>query len=200
MRCLNHRDAYTGLNRCRGCSNYFCSICMQPGGLCGSCGANAPAQAAYAAPNPYSPPMAGGGGLAPPTDRPQALEPASRGLRWLGNIIDRLILYFVVIPLLGALFPGDQFFTRYFLAGLLYTAYEAILLTMRGQTVGKMICGTKVITPDDRPIDATAAWTRAIVRNVMDLFCVGLIDILFIFGQEKTCLHDRIAGTVVGKL
>jgi uncharacterized RDD family membrane protein YckC len=76
--------------------------------------------------------------------------------------------------------------------------YEALMLTARGQTLGKMALGIKVVTPQGGDIRGGHAWARAFSRSVMNaLYFVGLIDSLFIFSGRRRTLHDRIAQTVV---
>jgi len=41
------------------------------------------------------------------------------------------------------------------------------------------------------------SWVNGLIGLVVPFY--GLVDILFIFGSERRCLHDLIAGTVVVK-
>ena len=76
--------------------------------------------------------------------------------------------------------------------------YEALMLTTYGQTLGKMALGIKVVTPSGGDIRPGQAWVRAVSRSVMSfLYCVGLLDVLFIFSARHRTLHDRLAQTVV---
>jgi uncharacterized RDD family membrane protein YckC len=77
-------------------------------------------------------------------------------------------------------------------------AYEALMLSAYGQTLGKMALGVKVVTPAGGDIRPGQAWVRAGSRSVMGaLYCLGFIDILFIFSARHRTLHDRLAQTVV---
>jgi uncharacterized RDD family membrane protein YckC len=76
------------------------------------------------------------------------------------------------------------------------------LLTKRGQTVGKIIAGTRVISVDDSPAGFLRAvvlrvWPVEIVSRIPLLQLLVLPDVLLIFGESRRCLHDRIAGTKV---
>ena len=44
--------------------------------------------------------------------------------------------------------------------------YEGLMLSSRGQTLGKMAVGIKVVTPEGQEIGAGQAWSRALVRQV----------------------------------
>jgi uncharacterized RDD family membrane protein YckC len=76
--------------------------------------------------------------------------------------------------------------------------YEALMLTARGQTLGKMALGVKVVTAQGGDIRAGQAWARALSRSVMSaLYGLGFVDQLFIFTARRRTLHDRLARTVV---
>jgi uncharacterized RDD family membrane protein YckC len=74
-----------------------------------------------------------------------------------------------------------------------------ILITTRGQTVGKFLTCIRVVTVGGRlPGFVVGVVIRNWLRVLLGLIpFVGLIDILFIFGEDKRCLHDYIAGTRV---
>ena len=85
-------------------------------------------------------------------------------------------------------------------AGLIGMVYEALMLAARGQTLGKMALGIKVVTADGRPITSGQAWGRAAVRQGLGLLsCCGLlVDYLpAFFNDEKTTVHDMAAKTRV---
>ena len=75
--------------------------------------------------------------------------------------------------------------------------YEALMLTMRnGQTVGKLAFRLRVVRPDGSRITAAQAWGRAAMR--IALGCLLVIDFIpYFFTDEKTTLHDMVAGTRV---
>jgi hypothetical protein len=55
-----------------------------------------------------------------------------------------------------------------------------------------------VVTAEGNEITKSQAWTRALSRQLLGLVpCLGLIDYLVVFGQEKTCVHDIMAKTRV---
>ncbi|HEY3756378.1 MAG TPA: RDD family protein [Opitutaceae bacterium] len=82
---------------------------------------------------------------------------------------------------------------------------QLLLLSFRGQTVGKLLVRVRIVRfPDGAPAGFTRAWLLRSV--VMTLICevipiagnvIWLADILFIFRPDHRCLHDLLAGTIV---
>lgn len=77
--------------------------------------------------------------------------------------------------------------------------YQALMLSARGQTLGKMALSVKVVTRQGGNIRPGQAWARVLSDLVMGGFFypLGLIDALLIFSRRRRTLHDRLAGTVV---
>jgi uncharacterized RDD family membrane protein YckC len=75
--------------------------------------------------------------------------------------------------------------------------YEALMLTLKnGQTVGKMALRLRVVRPDGSPVRPGQAWGRAVMRLILGCFVV--VDYIpYFFTDEKTTLHDMVAGTRV---
>ena len=76
----------------------------------------------------------------------------------------------------------------------------AYLLTTRGQTPGKIALGIKIVNKDTHENGGFVpnVLKRAILNGFIGFIpFYALVDILFIFGEEKRCLHDMIAGTIV---
>ncbi|MFI5347568.1 MAG: RDD family protein [Elusimicrobiota bacterium] len=81
------------------------------------------------------------------------------------------------------------------------------LLSRRGQTLGKLIMGIRIVRTTDLK-------NGGFVKNVLERVAVGVLigmiprvgpfyalaDILFIFRRDRRCLHDLIAGTRVVKI
>jgi uncharacterized RDD family membrane protein YckC len=83
---------------------------------------------------------------------------------------------------------------------------QMYLLSTRGQSLGKKFVGVRIVKYADNanPGFVHACLLRAIVPALIGAvpFVGGLfsiIDICFIFGEERRCLHDLIAGTKVVK-
>ncbi len=75
--------------------------------------------------------------------------------------------------------------------------YEGLMLSLKnGQTVGKMALNLRVVRPDGSNITRGQAWGRAGIRVVLS--CLWIVDYLpAFFTDEKTALHDLVAGTRV---
>jgi uncharacterized RDD family membrane protein YckC len=83
-----------------------------------------------------------------------------------------------------------------FLVGV---TYQAWFLHWRGQTLGKMALGIKVVTPEGGPL----SWGKAITRPLAEILsgCLCLIGYLMvIWDGEKRALHDQLVGTRVVKV
>jgi uncharacterized RDD family membrane protein YckC len=65
-----------------------------------------------------------------------------------------------------------------------------------GQTIGKMVCGVRVIGDDGGGVDAAGA----VVRSLGWLLTAGTLGLLFVpalFHADRRAPHDRLAGTRV---
>jgi uncharacterized RDD family membrane protein YckC len=79
-----------------------------------------------------------------------------------------------------------------------------ILLTLRGQTLGKLLLGIQIMRSGD---DSRAGFLRAVLlRSLLPVFALFLphvgpflviADVLLIFRSDRRCLHDFIADTRV---
>ena len=80
---------------------------------------------------------------------------------------------------------------------LLSLAYEGLMLHFKnGQTLGKMALKVRVVRPDGTPISPGQAWGRVVMRTVLG--CLWIVDYIpAFFTNEKTTLHDMVAGTRV---
>lgn len=168
-------------------------------------------------PNPYASPMfvneqpaTGASG-----------ELASRGTRFLGSLIDGLIL----LPLyLGAGFALGIFLVSAgldpqsiefkiiavvvggILGVMVFLAVNGYLLATRGQTVGKMIMKTQIVSEGGELVPFgplilkryLPLWIITSIPYIGTLF--ALADSLAIFRENRKCLHDEIAGTKVIQL
>jgi uncharacterized RDD family membrane protein YckC len=90
---------------------------------------------------------------------------------------------------------------------LAWTVLTTILVARNGQTVGKKLVGIKVVRSDGSKAGINRlTWLRNVVNALPSLIpVVGLVagpvywivDSLFIFGDARQCVHDRIADTIV---
>jgi uncharacterized RDD family membrane protein YckC len=77
-----------------------------------------------------------------------------------------------------------------------YIGYFVVFETLwHGQTPGKRYAKIRVIREDGRNVGLQQSILRSLLRPIDDLFCVGLLLVLFT-AQEKR-LGDLVAGTIV---
>ena len=78
-------------------------------------------------------------------------------------------------------------------------------LIKNGQTIGKKIMNVKIVSMQRKQVGIVKLYT---LRYLVFSFAyqipavgplINLINVLFIFGKERRCIHDRIAGTFVIK-
>ncbi len=81
--------------------------------------------------------------------------------------------------------------------------YQLYLLYANGQTLGKKLLGIKIVRSDG---SRAGFWRIVLLRYLVPGvigaipfvgFLFGLADPLFIFGEEKRCIHDLFADTIV---
>ncbi len=133
---------------------------------------------------------------------------ADRGSRFVANLVDQLI---IIAPWLGGVLlavllgDGDSgISTLLSLLGLLamlgMAMYQVYLAAQTGQTIGKRMMGIRVVRTDGSPVDLVRIlFLRNLVPMVINAACgiFGLVDPLFIFSEDRRCLHDHIADTKV---
>lgn len=170
-------------------------------------------------PAPSSPPITVAsmmGGAAPVVPVVTAeLEPAGRGTRLLAQIIDGLTGGIMVLPGLALMLMGGQGRNNplaligvglIVLAVLALLVIQIYLLTTRGQTIGKKLMSVKIVVFDD---DSNPGFVKAVLLRLFVNGLIGavpfvgavysLVDICFIFRDDRRCIHDLIAGTKVVK-
>ncbi len=159
--------------------------------------------------NPYTPPNAD---ITSSDHAPGEL--ASRWKRFFGALIDGLLIGLVTLPLIfmtgyiDRAASGTQSFAEVILLAVLgivvFLAINAHLLKKKGQSVGKLLMGTQIVSVDSEQLlplgkligqRYVPLWLVSQVPGIGQL--AGLVNALFIFRDDKRCLHDLIAGTKV---
>jgi uncharacterized RDD family membrane protein YckC len=160
--------------------------------------------------NPYQPSSS----LGDRHSGPYAGELASLGKRFLGAFVDQMVyLVAIVVGFLPMLVLGNgngQEPTEGFIIGLLAVAgiallvptiINAVMITKSGQSIGKKAVGIRIVQDPDRQLPGfvkgvlVRSYVTALLTQVVPFF--GLIDVLFIFGEERKCVHDKMAHTIV---
>ena len=151
----------------------------------------------------------------PATTLPRTLPPntgvvdpgrlASRGSRLGAALIDSAVglvpmLFFVLaipfgeraVPFFGGLV---------FLGVLALLGVQLYLLTVSGQTIGKMLLNLRIVKIDtgENGGFVTNVLMRAFVNGIIGSIVpfYSLVDYCFIFRDDRRCIHDLIAGTTV---
>lgn len=135
---------------------------------------------------------------------------ASRGERLGAVIIDTAAYFVACIPLFltTTLADKDGFaanalsvLTLLLLVGVFI--YNLLLLRSNGQTIGKKVKKIKIVRTDGSEAGLGRIFgLRMLVPGMLGgIPYVGglftLINVLMIFGEERRCLHDQIADTIV---
>ena len=161
-------------------------------------------------PNPYAPPRAEVTDIFDPA---APLELADRGTRLAAFIVDGIImacmwyLPFLLAMVLGGAFGGNRTDGGVIVAGVLFASVGFAVwcwLTVRnvlanGQSIAKKMLGIKVVRTDGSPISlGRIFWLRNVVNGLLGAIPLyQLVDWLFIFGEPRQCLHDKLADTIV---
>lgn len=142
-------------------------------------------------------------------------ELASRWIRLVGAIIDGLISMAIIIPImfftgvLQQLYNTEQSLTFGVHVLLLVMGWgvflilNGYLLFNRGQTIGKLVVKTRIVDlngniPNFGKLLILRYFTLGLATQIPFIGSfVGLVDAIFIFGKERRCLHDYMAGTRV---
>lgn len=143
---------------------------------------------------------------------------ASLGARFNGALFDSIFGTFSLLPGFGVIFylvtqgassPQEDealAFLAFATLGagvLLLTAIQLTLLSLRGQTLGKKLAGTRIVYLDGSPPGFLGA---VLLRNFVPGLISGIpfvgglfaiVDVLWIFGDDTRRLADLIAGTKV---
>lgn len=190
MSCRNHADVLEGLRLCSRCMGTFCPDCLvdiQGRPYCATCKREQLLDVRSG------------------VDR-TTLQLAGIGKRFGAVFIDGLIinlpLYVIVfVFMFGAISEGGQPNPLLNFIGLPFAfvnlIYEGLMTQHKqGRTLGKMALKVRVVRPDGSQISAGQAWGRAAMRLLLG--CLWIVDYIpAFFTQEKTTLHDMIAGTRV---
>jgi uncharacterized RDD family membrane protein YckC len=157
--------------------------------------------------NVYSPP-------ASDLEVPAVDELASRWARLGGSLLDGIIMTIISAPVMYYTGFWDRAMSGnipisdtiiYGLFGLfVYLALNGYLLSKHGQTIGKRVVGTRIISTQTNEI--IPLWKVFFVRYLPVAVSgnipfagqiIVILDSLFIFRKDKRCIHDLITGTKV---
>ena len=163
--------------------------------------------------NPYAPPTAS---LERPAEEsPEArVQLAGRWARLWGALIDSVLGLVITLPVMFATGFWERAMAQTVSFGetvllgvvslVIFLAIHGYLLANHGQTIGKRLARTRIVSVKTGEI--LSLWEVFGLRYlpisvagqipVVGQFLV-LVDTLFIFRNDKRCIHDLIAGTRV---
>jgi len=134
---------------------------------------------------------------------------ASRRSRLVAVAIDLFATLLVLVPGCFLVFSGNDHKDipvgpLFMLGGvLILVCVQICLLLTQGQSIGKKVVGVRIIKQDG----GSPGFVGAVLLRVCVPWLIGaipyagqafaLVNLLFIFGEKRRCLHDRIAGTIV---
>jgi uncharacterized RDD family membrane protein YckC len=150
-------------------------------------------------------------------------SPVDRGTRLAARVIDSLIVLLTLAPaqvagwpqMLAMIRSGEHLSPFWWLgtgwleivtliAWLGLMAAQAYLITRTGQSIGKRFCRIRIVRWND---DGTAGFVRGVLLRMWLLEPLAfipfvgrflfLVDVIFIFRDDRRCLHDLVAGTKV---
>jgi uncharacterized RDD family membrane protein YckC len=135
---------------------------------------------------------------------------AERGTRLGAALVDGLLMVGAMLPGILLLVASD-FEEGTLVAGIALLAlcagglaiYQMVLISTRGQSIAKRWLGIRIVRLDGSPCGFVHGvllrqWAMAIIAQIPIVGGIAsIVDPLMIFGEERRCLHDQIAGTKV---
>ena len=160
--------------------------------------------------NVYAPPASN-------LEKPTVESPlASRWARLGGALIDGVLAILITFPLMyltgywEKAMAQEVGFADNLLMGVLglviFLLLHGYLLVNYGQTIGKKVIGTRIVSVDSNeilPLSKIFFLRYLPISVAAQIPGIGqllvIVDDLFIFRGDKRCVHDLIAGTKVVK-
>jgi uncharacterized RDD family membrane protein YckC len=140
--------------------------------------------------------------------------PADRVKRLVATLLDGLIFGVTAAMAFGAGFLSGAGFhwgvgllSGFGLMSIVWLGMlvcQCYLLAVRGQTIGKIVMGLRIVRFEDggnpgfvkAVLLRTFLWALITAVPVVGTL-IGVVGILFIFRDDQRCLHDHLAGTRV---
>lgn len=140
---------------------------------------------------------------------------ASRWKRLWGALLDSILILGIIVPAIVLSGGYEQLFGRetmtteqtifWFVMGVVvFLLLNGWLLIHAGQTLGKRIVGTRIVdakTGQRLSFGSVYGLRYLLTAGITQMPVVGhlfaLVNVLFIFGERKRCIHDRFAGSIV---
>jgi uncharacterized RDD family membrane protein YckC len=140
------------------------------------------------------------------------MEKAGFSIRFAAYFIDSIVLTLCSIFLLLNLFILINFFSNnnanilevlntvfipfYFFSYLLKCFYFTFFHTYNGQTVGKLMCGIRVVDLKGKNISSFKSLFR-FFGYYLSLYCLGFGFLWVLIDKNRQGWHDKLAGSIV---
>ena len=147
---------------------------------------------------------------------------ADRSARFLGALIDGVVLSVIILPIVflvlipvfastpdamqALTYNVGYIISAFFLGQIIFLAVQGYLLSTRGQTVGKLVVKTQILSeetgeiPEFWPLYIKRYLAFGLVYNVPIIGpIISIVNACLIFRENRKCLHDDVAGTKVVK-
>ncbi len=117
-----------------------------------------------------------------------SMKKASFLSRLIATVVDGILILLpsvvahFLIPLFGGIF--------------VCAAYYITFTAFKGQTIGKMVMGIKVVSTDGLPMTFEKSSIRYL-GYVLSCLTLGLGFLIAIWDKNNQCFHDKFAGTYV---
>jgi uncharacterized RDD family membrane protein YckC len=125
---------------------------------------------------------------------------ASRGKRFAAQLIDALALTVLLgLSMLQDVLPAPLL-VLFAVGALALSLTQLVLLARRGQTLGKMALGLRIVRKDtgENGGFVVNVLLRSALSSLLGLNPLYfLIDSALIYRADRRCLHDLLAGTIV---
>jgi uncharacterized RDD family membrane protein YckC len=196
MACVNHPAVTTGLVRCTRCFQQFCPSCyvrIRGQAYCARCKRDTVRD------------------IQSGTDAAIELATLSRrfGALWVDSILFAILGFGAVFAGAALLRGGAEAseatlgrleFLVLGLSAVLWFFYEGAMLQWRGQTLGKIAAGIRVVTADGGDLSTGQAWARALIRQVFFSYLALINYLPATFTKQRTCIHDLLVKTRVARV
>lgn len=170
-----------------------------------------PLRPGHDAANPYAAPSARVRDAAPFTQEP---ELAQRWMRLVAVLLDSAIVLVPTWMMLDVVRSATRPFAQpsdgvklllllYVLGLIALAVFQLVMLHRSGQTIGKRLMGLRIVRTDGTRASLRRIFLlRSLLPNLIAAIPYAggffvLIDALFVFADDRRCLHDRFADTIV---
>ena len=124
------------------------------------------------------------------------IRPAGFRLRLCAISIDLVIIIAVVVLAANIFASFGHYIPQELTIVIIYMLYSIISVARGGQSLGKRLCGMKVVKCTGNSVGILASFIRAVVAAI-SLCLIGLPFLFIATRREKRGLHDRLSGTQV---